>query len=505
MPVEASYHSKNHGSTQEPNVVDDVSENIAVSLVDLARSDSSGARGIRAILWVFGAAKSHQVQPLGGCYYIELCPAYLTTCEGVTSWSARTAWSIASDLIGWCEVTAEDAANLGASLRQKAKGRRFGRHIIIDGTQLLGIRSAYAFAVRDGILPEPEAPTTSSETEKTIELKRLPSPSGSVGGRTVAASCPRHEDKHPSLVLWRNADSVTGGALCMSCRVKYAVRYHGKVAYLRPPRGCQELPPIHQEEECQPRVSTGPVGGNLATDQSGYYVGASLSADLAGTLSRSRGGRLTGDPIKVLQWSDSRSKGPSAIDRAGYLSDIVDINQAPPEAWIPTSLTSVSRMVPDSWEPTRWGWRPSGWKAVRQDWILIDIDNVRLSKANESKMGERISRVVRRDKEASGRSVVIRTGPNGIQVWVELREARSNPSEWHRIPEVVSWYSDLGARILSSIHKSGGKGGHVDLACCAAGRFARRPGWRVLSNGKLWRTRLILACESRVRGRKPRT
>jgi hypothetical protein len=54
------------------------------------------------------------------------------------------------------------------------------------------------------------------------------------------------------------------------------------------------------------------------------------------------------------------------------------------------------------------------------------------------------------------------------------------------------------------VRRSGGCSGHVDLACCAAGRFARRPGWRVLDNGQLWRTRLVASFAARVRGREPR-
>jgi hypothetical protein len=511
VTASASYHYEINGSTQALTPQTRNEPELADHLLAAARATTSGARGIRAILWVIGAAKAHHVQALpGGCYYIELCPHYLTTCEGVTSWSARNAWAEVGELVQWHEVTADGAAALGATLRQKARGRRFGRHLIIDGTQLGALRSAYAVAVADDLVPAPEeVHERSDEREEAVQLRRLPGRAGSVGGRTVAARCPRHEDRHPSLVLWRNADGATGGSLCMSCRARSAVRYHASIAYLRPPRcavGASQMKAASAARNNKdPQVVLGgPIGGHVATSSKGLHIGASLSADMNGTLMRSRGGRLTGDPIRVLQWSDGRSKGPAAVNRAAFLDGVVDMEHGPPEAWLPTSLASVSRMVPESWEPTRWGWRPSGWRSVRQDWILIDIDDVHLHGVDEDEMAERIRRVVKRDAETSGRAAVIRTGPSGVQVWVELREPRHNPTAWHRLPQVVEWYTDLGRRVLAAVRRSGGCSGHVDLACCAAGRFARRPGWRVLDNGQLWRTRLVASFAARVRGREPR-
>ena len=478
-------------------------ESVAHKLVNACKSSASSSRAVCAFLIAIGERKA-VIQPLGGgCFYTEICPAYLTSCDGVTSWSARTAWKQLSDLVGWYEATAEEARELGAELRQRERGRRYGRHLILSAEQLTTLRDAHGVAVRFGVIPAPQHAPHDAD-EHMIKLHRLPQPKGAKGARTVAASCPLHDDKHPSLVLWRNANMISGGGLCMSCRSRFAVRYVGTTAFVRPPLGTAPQDDAIQDQQAQ--KTSGPVGGLCVSHQAGGFVSAKLSADKLGTLTRSKGRQLKGDPISVLKWSDARSKGEKASENAAMLALSVDLLDAPPEAWSPTQLLSVSRMTPDRWTLDRFGWRPEGWKPLRQDWILIDIDDVGLGQVSDfSHMTDQLRRIIRRDPECSGRCAIVQTGPVGLQIWVELRESRKSPSTWHRLPEVVEWYETIGNRMLRAVRRCGGSGGYVDLACCAAGRFARRPGWRVLDDGTVWRTRLLMSEDSRVRGRSART
>lgn len=243
-------------------------------------------------------------------------------------------------------------------------------------------------------------------------------------------------------------------------------------------------------------------------------------------------------PMKVLMWSERRSKGPMAAKRveevAWFARQSVadDDDQGHTDAgphhhttshpehaeggtlrgddWLPTSIVSVSAMRPTSWRDVasssgRVVSVPAGWEASAQAWILFDFDDVEnLNEDVVAKAARKIVSAVRREQELSGRCMVVLTGPAGLHVWVELREVRERPKHWFSQDVTRTWYANLGARLLAAAHRAGAARGKVDLASCAAGRFARRPGWRILADGNVFRSRIVTIAASRVRKRGPR-
>lgn len=232
-------------------------------------------------------------------------------------------------------------------------------------------------------------------------------------------------------------------------------------------------------------------------------------------------------PMQVLLWSERRSRGPVSSKRVEEVawfaqrsvnwaegdasmegSSMDDIVES--EEWLPTPLVSVSAMRPTAWrDVTAANGRlisiPASWEASAQAWVLFDIDDIDLvSEAAVIESGNKISLVVRREQELSGRCLVMRTGPSGMHVWAELREVREDPGIWFKKEDTRAWYVGLGSRFLNAAHRAGARGGTIDMSSYAAGRFARRPGWRLLEDGTQFRSRVVTYVPSRVRSRGPR-
>lgn len=233
-------------------------------------------------------------------------------------------------------------------------------------------------------------------------------------------------------------------------------------------------------------------------------------------------------PVQVLLWSDRRSKGPTSAKRvedvAWYARQAVGLDGADggagpdaeedtleSEEWLPTPLVSVSAMKPSGWrDVTSANGRlisvPASWEASVQAWVLFDIDDIELLDGEDvvTESANKMALAVRRNRELSGRCLVMQTGPTGLHVWAELREVREDPRAWFKKEEVRSWYAELGTRLLQASHRAGSASGKIDMSSCSAGRFARRPGWRLLDDGTLFRSRVVMYVPSIVRKRMPR-
>ncbi|CDF32766.1 unnamed protein product [Chondrus crispus] len=233
-------------------------------------------------------------------------------------------------------------------------------------------------------------------------------------------------------------------------------------------------------------------------------------------------------PMQVLLWSERRSKGPtssrkveevawfarqsvSLADDGSDAGSRKDGEIVESEEWLPTPLVSVSAMKPSAWRDItsstgRLISVPAAWEASVQAWVLFDIDDIgRLDKEGVvTKSGNKLALTIRRDQEMSGRCLIMQTGPAGLHVWAELREVRQEPSKWFKKEEARTWYADLGSRLLHACHRAGARRGKVDMSSCSAGRFARRPDWRLLEDGTLFRSHVVVYVPSRVRTRTPR-
>lgn len=245
-------------------------------------------------------------------------------------------------------------------------------------------------------------------------------------------------------------------------------------------------------------------------------------------------------PMQILLWSERRSKGPTSSRRIEDVSwfakqalcfgpddednfddgtdSLADSALAAmfssasvSEEWVPTPVVSVSAMRPCGWRDVtgthkRFVSVPSGWEAVVQAWVLFDIDDIDglINDGIVEDIGGKITLAIRRNVELSGRCLVVQTGPNGLHVWAELREIRDQARLWFKKEETRLWYADIGQKLLTAAYKGGASGGKVDMSSCCAGRFARRPGWRLLKDGTAFRSRVVTYVLGRVKSRKAR-
>uniref|UniRef100_A0A7S1XHA6 Uncharacterized protein n=1 Tax=Compsopogon caeruleus TaxID=31354 RepID=A0A7S1XHA6_9RHOD len=480
-----------------------------------------------------------------GWVYLELCPKYLSHSYQISYYAARKAWPLLQDLFGWRECSAAEARNFGASVRQLTFGAKYGRHLLIPRRNLEVICRWMEQSQDITSAVQVRAPLEMSEDrEHVVNLRRLPSP-----GRSVSGTCPqrdqhRHGDRSPSLVLWINEDQCTGGAMCMVCqdpvhqhqRLTFAARFDGKRAYLKPPidtignirprqRGKKRSPAPNRSPKTNSLRSdpTQPVGGcamhPMDDNHHSYrHVGAVLRNQLYedGPIRlRSTGHAVQGSPLDLLQKAERRSLTPSAARLAQATSSRVLVDgDSYDEASgnLPALLLSVSTMCPAGFKEVL-GYRsskvvaiPHSWEPAVQEWILLDLDDVnRLDLPGVVECAaDKIIRIVRRDAELSGKVAVIQTGPSGLQVWAELRETRLTPRQWFRSPETLEWYLDLGRRVLRGVRSCGARRGILDESSCAPARFGRRPGWRLMKDGSLFRSRLVRFDDTRVAIRTPR-
>lgn len=256
-------------------------------------------------------------------------------------------------------------------------------------------------------------------------------------------------------------------------------------------------------------------------------------------------------PLRIMMWSDKCSLTTSASRRASEISwfatesfemgkeaDSRNSRDLPPNTseadasmWLPTDILSVSAMRPSGWREVKTtsgdgASVPTGWEPSAQQWVFFDLDDVdglggvdgdgdalevdaygrdELKSSVATRAATAMIRVVRRSVELSGVCMVLRSGPCGLHIWAELREVRENPRGWFANAATRDWYARIGARLLDAARKAGASGGSVDMSSCAAGRFARRPGWRIRSDsGAPFRSHIITVATSRVRSRGPR-
>jgi hypothetical protein len=439
------------------------------------------ATGLRSALYGWAVQLRH-AQPLPcGRWYVESCPSYVATVEGCTRWAASLAWRCAQRLVGWLEASTEQARAMGAQVRRVRWGSRYGRHLVLQGWQLAALRAAAgvpAGAAGELLVDAGEA------------LARLRG-----GARTATVCCPLHGDRTPSLVLW-----ASGGAQCMACQQqdgtapRWAWLPAGEQVRLLPASRTSTTSSYSRHNK-SPQVGArvpsaqtgGPVGGYVARGpvHSGHTSALlrACTSSTGRTLTwRTPGSRAVGGVLAALERAEAHSSTPAAQQNAREAATFGA--GLPARAVLPDRLLSVSTM----------GRAPGGgWATPQvprcQQWVLVDVDDVQLPEAAHA-LGTALAAAVQADAEASGRCAVVRTGPTGLQVWVELAHARHSAATWHQLPDVRAWHAALGARLLAVAHAHGAQGGHADASACAAGRFGRRPGWRLV-DGAPYRAHLL--------------
>jgi hypothetical protein len=439
------------------------------------------ATGLRAALYGWAVQLRHAVLLPCGRWYVESCPSYVATVEGCSRWAASLAWRLAQRVVGWLEASTAQARALGAPVRRVRWGTRYGRHLVLHAWQLSALRAAAgvpAGAAGELLVDAGEA------------LARLRG-----GARTATVCCPLHGDRTPSLVLW-----ASGGAQCMACQQqdgtapRWAWLPAGEQVRLLPASRTSTASSCHQHNKSPqgaarvPSAQPGePVGGHVARGQVRSGHTSALLRAHVGTSGRvatwrTPGSRVAGGVLQALQHAEQVSSTPAAQHRANEAATFGA--GLPARAVLPDRLLSVSTMGRA---------QGGGWATPMvprcQQWVLVDVDDVQLPEHTHA-LGPALAAAVQVDGEASGRCAVVRTGPTGLQVWVELAHARHSAATWHQVPAVRSWHAALGERLLAVAHAHGAQGGHADASACAAGRFGRRPGWRLV-DGTPYRAHLL--------------
>lgn len=106
---------------------------------------------------------------------------------------------------------------------------------------------------------------------------------------------------------------------------------------------------------------------------------------------------------------------------------------------------------------------------------------------------ERIQAHVDQLQDLTGRLYIVRTGPTGVQVGVELRETRWDTHGLYHCADFKSACARLGDAVLQELRAVGCSGGEVDQKVWRPKSLGRRCGWRLAKDGSLFRSRLIYA------------
>lgn len=164
---------------------------------------------------------------------------------------------------------------------------------------------------------------------------------------------------------------------------------------------------------------------------------------------------------------------------------------------------------------------PDGFEPVATVWVGVDIDKLRIpltavasvygedeqdARALVDQRGgpgcvgdemlrkaatEAIQAWLEAQPEFTGRFAMVRTGPSGVQVVAELEHARWSPEGLWDDPDFRAQAENLGKVVLGALRVNGCTGGTLDTSSFAAGRYVRRPGWRIAKDGHLFRSRLV--------------
>ena len=393
--------------------------------------------------------------------FMELCPNYIVKCGSTRHYSYQVFPEIAS-ILGFAFIESDAAFNSGV----KRYNRRWGKFISI---------STEAFEVCKSIASYFGSEPTREREWLQADVESLPRFRGGccVSGKGY---CPLHDDQTPSMVLWMNEDGQSGGAMCMVCHdeegrpVTFGVRYAENSIFVSRAlknRNRNNIKPLlYRWAELPHSFIQTPFGSS---------VGAYLQYSNGG-LYRTTGHRLKKTCIlHNLLYADRRSKTDKSLEKAQMHSTYVGGELSYP-------VLSVSKM-----KSTGYG-KKRRWSPASQRWLLYDFDDVKDFSYSDY-LARGISIVANKDRNLSGRFCIVQTSKEGLHVWTELKHEYRDPVALFTMPKVRGWYSFLGKGIKRSVDRFC-ESSKLDMSSCAAGRFARRPSWRV-DGGDLFRSKVV--------------
>ena len=441
----------------------------------LSSSAGKEEQALRALVWRLAV---HPSQRVGRLHYTELSIGYIAKAAGVGRETARGAWHAVRGVLGWASLPLARVRSMGARVRALAPGGRWGQHLLLPAPCAA---ACDAVAARLGLGAEHSGEPTGPGWRVLAGVEPQ--------GRHRMACCPWHDDRNPSLLLNMNSDGVSGSGVCFACvddqgqPLRVYWRDHGGVLHARKARSVSQqgqalcasgtihnLQAAPQPQPGQPALPALP----------GRYLLATLTSD-----GMRRRASASPDLLAVLKYADRRSQGDRAWGTAaaamhtgeGPGQQYVSADPMRPVEWTTIATKRGQVHIPTRWEPT----------AVQ--WVLADLDGFTGAPIDNSGLalgGEALERWAQGQPLLSGRVAVVRTSHLGVQVVVELAEARGAPRQWYATGEARA----LDAAALSVARAVGFSGGHADPAVHAAGRLMRRPGWRTCKDGMLTRSGL---------------
>ena len=453
-------------------------------LIAVTSSRPAVGHATKALLW---RISTHPIQRNDDHVYSELSIGYLQKLANVSFGSANTAWHLARTHLNWESIHKSLVDGHGFSVRRLNRGQKWGQHLLINPETYDAVCEYAQWMVMAGLWYPPGIPFSDGNEWRPISVLS--------NGPRLMARCPWHDDSTPSMIVNINSDDPsTGYGVCMACKTDSG---RNLSVFMRQVCGesWEGRPAASARGYSTPSVRpsrTKPLDGihnPIGAGSPGRVVLARLGSNgLIGSYGKN-------DVLSTLKWANRC--GDAAEKRAWNASaKMSGSSTGAPTQFLPDRLMSVSEMVASEWSMVPSGdgeiYIPKRFRPTRQKWILIDLDDfTRLSLClHKRSIHQFLDRVATDEPSLSGRFAIVRTSDSGVQVWMELSDAY-NPSEYFAEYTNRGFLASLGRQISSHLRSCGCEGGHVDHSAFAPGRFGRRPGWRLLSDGYPFRSSLV--------------
>ena len=395
--------------------------------------------------------------------YFEMCANYVSKC-GSTRYSSYRIFPKVEELISMERIPKGQASMFGLYV----KGKRTGKFYALP-------RGTYNACAETLSLLGGEALMAVSWVELGVGL-----PKGIVGcsKRSFKVNCPFHNDLSPSMVLWMNDDNKTGGGQCMVCHkangtpLTVRVKVQANSLFVSNPllnKNQNNIKPLLIKWGCLPK--------QLIANINGCLVGAYLKPDSGGYY-RTSGHRLRkASPIEALLASEKKSKRERQKEEAQVHNFLLK------EEPMKFPVISVSDMRPRIENKRLMGWTP-----VSQSWVVLDYDKVD-GFVYDDCLAMGAGQIATEDRNLSGDFCLVQTSSKGVHAWFGLKNTYREPVRMFSMPSVRSWYAHVAKGFQGHLDKCSNSS-VADMSSCAAGRFARRPSWR-MEGEDIFRSRVL--------------
>ena len=382
-----------------------------------------------------------------------------------------------------------------------------------------------------------DADLTSGDWRVVVPL-RGPGPSG-----WQACRCPWHDDRRPSAAVRIDAPG-SGSFVCHACERADGVAGRLTAWVVRGPDGewvARRTDAVrqHPRKERAARVDPRSLVVAAAVDvdapsTDGHYVSQSVGGvkvpvrrDFPISASRldhrvdgagrrvacglTYTGELAGSLAAAMQRADARSTSDRVLNYVAHVDALREerwqsSGSSPkylrdPKGFVADRIYSICDTLTERTGVYQFQRREY---AVSVSRVLFDLDDVGgLTPTRLAAAIEDLRAVLDAQTCLGGEFVVVQTSPTGVQVVADLAATRD--LRWLNSPEVVRWHAHVGRALLAAIHAHGATGGHSDPCAIQPMRHGRRPGWRQLENGSLFRARLVASGELTREHARPAT